>query len=288
MDGNKGKVHWLDASFVAAAIIASCTGIEADSKLLFVGCGGLCVLDPEPGAVPSAITWETPERDFTNTDGKVLFTGVPVWDGESISNAVWSPDGTVLAVTTVWGLDGQNSILTVQPDGTNAEAIVTHPCCVALLPDEEGWGDPVPRYTKSNLSWSPEGDRLAYVSDIGNIDIYRVDGTRERFFPALPVADRPWFDWGPSGLMYFSDVGKPVYTIHPDGSGLDSLAISGYAFEVSPDGQTLAYTTGHPDHQIYLLNTATRESSYLTDGYGPEWSPDGSYDRLSGENRLAE
>ena len=179
MEHHRAKILRLDAACVAL-LIASCTGIQADSKLLFVGCGGLCVLDPEPGAVPSAITWETPERDFTDTDGKVLFTGVPVWDGESISNAVWSPDGTVLAVTTVWGLDGQNSILTVQPDGTNAEAIVTHPCC------------------------------------------------------------------------------------------------SGYAFEVSPDGQTLAYTTGDPDHQIYLLSTATRESSYLTDGYGPEWSPDGS------------
>lgn len=47
----------------------------------------------------------------------------------------------------------------------------------------------------------------------------------------------------------------------------------------SPDGEFIAYTKipddEIPDYQIWLFEIATEESEYLTDGWLPDWSPDG-------------
>ena len=278
----------LDTAFIAVAVfIASCTGVQADSKLLFVGCGGLCIMDPEPGAVPVSLPLEFPETvDFYDDWYDTVFV-IPKWD-ELPVDVSWSPDGTLIALKTSWGHSGQNSIYTLSSDGTGLQEIVSQPCCEGAERRNsdrtqhqpiECCGDHIPSYFRSGIAWSPDGSELAYVHLDGYIEVYFSHGVLSRSFAIQHNAGSwgwPSIDWTSDGIIYFSgNFDAKIYTLHSDGSGLDSLSISGSNFEVSPDGETLAYTTGdYPDRQIFLLDVGSGATTYLTDGYGPEWSPD--------------
>ena len=268
------------------AILLTTGSIEAQSsKLLFVGCGGLCVMDPEPGAVPVSLPLEFPETvDFYDDWYDSVFV-IPKWD-ELPVDVSWSPDGTLIALKTSWGHSGQNSIYTLSSDGTGLREVVSQPCCEGAERRNsdrtqhqpiECCGDHIPSFFRSGIAWSPDGSELAYVHVDGHIEVYFSHGVLSRRFTTQLSTDAwPSIDWTSDGIIYFSSSfdGK-IYTLHSDGSGIDSLSISGSDFEVSPDGETLAYTTGdYPDRQIFLLNVGNGATTYLTDGHGPEWSPD--------------
>ena len=298
---NRSKLAGVSALLVVATIsfiLIPCTGIQADSKLLFAGCGGLCIMDPIPGAVPVSLTGilEFPEVEFVREDSRSrwVFTKGP---NEISGNVAWSPDGTLIALKTYWGVNNQNSIYVLRSDGTDLQEIVTQECCYGLEPitsdrlagnpDQRNCCDPHIGFFRSDLTWSPDGTEVAYIHFDGTINTYHINGELARsFWPGWPpgVGDIYFnitsIDWGPDGLIYFSPEyhrDRQIYTIYPDGSGLDSLEVKGFQFEVSPDGTTLAYTTDYPDYKIFLINLKSRAITYLTDGFGPEWSPDSQH-----------
>ena len=271
------------SALVVAALIASCAGIQA--KILFPGCGGLCIMDPAPGAVPVALVdnLEFPFVEFLTRSG-----GSVTKRGETLGTVSWSPDGTLIALKTYWN-NNQNSIYLLRSDGTDLQEVVTQKCCYGAVraghDSVVDWGDccdPEPGFFRSEVTWSPDGSRLAYVHLVGTIDFYfpyaYPYGELDRSLPP-PLEEsvgEPSIDWSPNGLIYYSNWEQgQIYTVYPDGSGLDSLGVRGHSFEVSPDGTTLAYTTGFPETQeIFLMDLNSRSSTYLTNGNGPEWSPD--------------
>lgn len=125
--------------------------------------------------------------------------------------------------------EGQTVALRVSDaDGYNPQTIVSS-------------GDPL-----MSPAWSPDGQRLAYVSF-------------ENRRPAIYVQDLA------SGR-------RDLVASHPGINGAPAF---------SPDGQRLAMTLskdGNPN--IYVLDLQTRELKQLTDHFGidtePSWSPDGS------------
>jgi len=129
---------------------------------------------------------------------------------------VWAPDGRL-----AWeqlGADGRRVILASRLDGAAPATLVDTP------------GD------DSDLSFSPDGSRVAFVSD-GDILVASGDGTG-----ASPVISHPASDsaptWSANGsrIAFVSDrSGSPeIHVVNPDGTGLTQLTDAPDTSEVDP------------------------------------------------------
>jgi TolB protein len=139
--------------------------------------------------------------------------------------------------------------------------------------------------------WSPDNAWIAFTSNRdGNDEIYvmREDGTGLRNLSNHPARDiHPY--WSPDGAWILFNSGRDggplqVYEVHPDGTGLHRLAVSGdeeTCARVSPQGDRIVLLAnlkeGHDDvllrrrdgsHAVNLTHDAA------ADGW-PTWTPDG-------------
>ncbi|MCF8035148.1 MAG: Tol-Pal system beta propeller repeat protein TolB [Desulfarculaceae bacterium] len=146
-----------------------------------------------------------------------------------------------------------------------------------------GWGIEV------GPSFSPDGKRMAYVSDRGgNPQIYILDldtGANRRITFGHKYAANP--SWSPRGdrIAYQAQVkgAFQVATIRPDGSDMRVLTSGWGGGEDptwSPDGRLIAYTSrGTGRYQIYLMTAGgefiTRLTNLKGDQTDPAWSPRG-------------
>jgi Tol biopolymer transport system component len=145
-------------------------------------------------------------------------------------------------------------------------------------------------------TWSPDGSRIAFTSDRGditprNLDIYvmNADGTGV----AQVTADTAWDDeaaWGQglnSGRLAFRtnrDGNDEIYLVNVDGSGPVRLTNDpGHDIYPAwhPDGSKIAFVTdrdGNPE--IYVMNAdgtgLVNLSQHAAFDLGPSWSPDGT------------
>ncbi len=147
----------------------------------------------------------------------------------------------------------------------------------------DGWGIEV------GPSFSPDGKRMAYVSDRGgNPQIYVLDlstGTNRRITFGHKYAASP--AWSPRGdrIAYQAQTNGAfqVATIRPDGSDMRILTSGWGGGEDptwSPDGRLIAYTSrGTGRYQIYLMTAGgefiTRLTNLPGDQTDPAWSPRG-------------
>ena len=147
----------------------------------------------------------------------------------------------------------------------------------------DGWGIEV------GPTFSPDGKRMAYVSDRGgNPQIYVLDldtGANRRITFGHKYAASP--AWSPRGdrIAYQAQTGGAfqVATIRPDGSDMRILTSGWGGGEDptwSPDGRLIAYTgRGTGRYQIYLMTAGgefiTRLTSLPGDQTDPAWSPRG-------------
>jgi Tol biopolymer transport system component len=159
-------------------------------------------------------------------------------------------------------------------------------------------------------AWSPNGRRIAFVSDRGttfdyntNIWVMNADGSHPRQLTSgVTAASDP--AWSPDGRKIAFAAGtytQQIYVMNADGSHLRLLtrARSGAALPAwSPDGRKIAFTIGAratsvpPDDpgKIYVMKrngTVRRNLTRNAVGNSPAWSPDGrriAFARQSGSS----
>jgi dipeptidyl aminopeptidase/acylaminoacyl peptidase len=207
-------------------------------------------------------------------DGRLLpLVGCPNradWCGE-VESIDWAPDGQHLAVsvTSFGSTPFYNGIHVI-----DVEAGIDH----HVLHAAGGWFD---------LDWSPNGQRLAYVSG-GTISLINADGSGHSVLPTGTRGRDSSPSWSPDGdwIAYttrreHADAKRQLlYIIRTDGSGKRLLTKNALAPAWSPSGTAIAYRA--PCGGIKLISPAGQDITPASachvigvDGI-PTWSPDGS------------
>ena len=183
----------------------------------------------------------------------------------AVSFPRWSPAGDRIAYV-VGSADGGAAALRVYDFATGVASTLSEQ---ALL-------------DSSTLSWSPDGNRLAFIEDVagGRLRVYDFEQDRllnDAGLPAVAV------DWSRSGerLAVIRQERTAIYNIKPDGSG-EQLLVEREAQQSdprwAPDG-TLAASSA-PSAQLSartltLYNANGDEPRDLGPGLDPAWSADG-------------
>jgi len=157
------------------------------------------------------------------------------------------------------------------------------------------------RYLTSSSSWSPDGERVAFVAKSTGRDAIHIANVRTgqieaKWTPELNGVQTP--SWSPDGrrIVFTGLLGgvSDLYIWDSSNGGMEQLTADRYAQlhpSWSPDGRTIAFATDRTPEtdldqlvfgplRIALLDLETREQKLLAGQEGglsisPAWSPDG-------------
>ncbi len=141
--------------------------------------------------------------------------------------------------------------------------------------------------TEADAAWSPDGSRIAYVTDRdGNAEIYvmNADGSGvRRLTNTAAVEGSP--SWTPDGnrIVFASNAARTgtgtfhIWIMDADGSNARQLTdgpFSDFQPAVSPDGRTIAFATDRDhDYNIYLMDLDGSNQRQFTRAPAPETNP---------------
>ena len=167
--------------------------------------------------------------------------------------------------------DGNSEIYIMDTDGGNQVRLTNHP--------EED----------SNPSWSPDGRRIAFVSnrDKGYDHIYVMDSDGRHSTKLTKVGANRTPAWSPDGkkIVYVrSKGGYQIWVMDADGGNKTRITHAGLNVYPawSPDGNRIAFASfkgGLPE--IYVMDANGNNQQQLTQHMAvtghPSWSPDGQW-----------
>jgi Tol biopolymer transport system component len=186
----------------------------------------------------------------------------------------WSPDGSlILYHGDSYGDPFSMDIHTVAPDGTGHKNLTNSP-----------------DYIDADARWSPDGKRIAFVSNRDQFDsevyVMNSDGSGQTRLTTSPGTDGG-ARWSPDGRWLVFSSGRndtlDLWAMRSDGSDQRRLTRSHspeYGPEWAPDGSGIAYWGGDLDStQIYFVTldgVITQVTHTLYSAETPSWSPDGT------------
>lgn len=243
--------------------------------------------------------WEVVVVDL-DRDSAVQLTRNMAYDFDP----VWSPDGARIAYTSEYVMgEIQELEVPVEGGGTRLETKeITGDRDILIA---SGDGTEIIRLGEVGINdeqpaWSPDGERIAFVSDRSgsvNIWVMDIDGGNAR-----QVSDHPTEDWMPSwspdgSTIAFTSKRTGTWELHlvdPDGGNLRQVTGSETATDNwgpvwSPDGSRIAFARMiSDDWEVFTMAAEGGDLTRLTDRPGidfePVWSPDG--ERIAfGSNR---
>ena len=197
------------------------------------------------------------------------------------SGPVWSLDGKVLAFV---GKQGEkHGLMITKADGSDVTELVS----------PEGSNSPLPGMG-NQISWSPEGKQIAYISSTPDDRAAEVSGdplviTRYLYKP----------DAG-EGMTRFNDNRRLHIFVVDVGSKQTRQLTKGntdeHSIDWSPDGKELLYLTNPEPNQdeffnydVFALKLADNSVRRITatefNEYNPQWSPDGKRILFRGTRR---
>ena len=197
------------------------------------------------------------------------------------SGPVWSLDGKVLAFV---GKQGEkHGLMIAKTDGSDVTELVS----------PEGSNSPLPGMG-NQISWSPEGKQIAYISSTPDDRAAEVSGdplviTRYLYKP----------DAG-EGMTRFNDNRRLHIFVVDVGSKETRQLTKGntdeHSIDWSPDGKELLYLTNPEPNQdeffnydVFALKLADNSFRRITatefNEYNPQWSPDGKRILFRGTRR---
>jgi Tol biopolymer transport system component/predicted Ser/Thr protein kinase len=232
--------------------------------------GELWIVDTRTGATRAIIQHKKGGPDFGR--------------GSDAVQPSWSPHGKRIAFWGISDTPGQRDVWTVDPDAARPKETVVRVTSEASL----HW----------NPVWSPDGKDLYLGSDRdGTLNLWRIAMDEETGRPAgtlepvsLPASVSGNFAFAKDGALAFTSVTRSYRLLalpFDAGSGRtgDPRPLFGgsqeiLTFEVSPDGQSIAFTTGGSQEDLFIANSDGTRLRQLTNDAprdrGVTWSHDGA------------
>lgn len=266
----------------------------------------LAYISNRDGNAEIYVTLELDDPTDASASRRVTNTGVDE------SDVTWSPDGTMLAYVSP-ELDGTphaywlelanlrpNRLIFNQAGETAPQWSPLGEWVAFGILDEEGTPAGIYLRNPSGVSavqvsanvdynpvWSPNGRRLAFVSEhTGNQDIYvievRADGT---FSQSINLSEHPSNDWAPtwssdsSRVVFQTDRNGPTDLYAVDANGgqpipLTSGNLPESTADFGPTGE-IVFVSGPPDRQgIFVMNGNGTDQRQLTPGERNAATPD--------------
>lgn len=222
---------------------------------------------PGTNGVIAFVPWRTTQLWTMSPDGSNSHEVIA--DTGSDHAFAWSPDGTKLAYAATDSLN-RSAIFTMNADGSGVREIVHV---------SSAWiNDP---------QWSPDGKSLVYNCKGRGLCITVIGGGTRTVVHDWPNLDSPT-DWTVDGKIYFLG-GYGLEWVRPSGGTVHNLIPSsdmvGTA-SISPGGKSIAVDLNTPTPGIYRVSTGTLAKHLIAAGWmaQPEWSPDGKYIMLEGND----